>query len=368
MPPSILRLSDGGDSNVTLQAPFTVLTTSKKRKRPPMIEIPNVLQEIESSAAKFTPENCESRSDGVFSSSGFGVGVCSVKGRKSFMEDAHTIVSSSNADKGFFGVYDGHGGSKAAEFVAKNLHSNVFEMLDKCSENTTTEEVVKAAFIKTDDEFLKQGLESGTCCVTALIKGKDLVVSNLGDCRAVLSRKGKVETLTKDHRASHEDERKRIEDKGGYVELHRGTWRVHGILAVSRSIGDAHLKDWVVGEPETKVLPLTKDLEYLVLASDGLWDEVGNQEAIDVVTRCMLPPKVKKVYRMKQTVKNNRKGNENEEPRPKVKTKTPNQNQNSEPGPGTGLVEACKELVNLGVSKGSLDDITVMIVDLKAFQ
>ncbi|XP_024992101.1 probable protein phosphatase 2C 14 [Cynara cardunculus var. scolymus] len=368
MPPSILRLSDG-DTTVTLQTPFTVLTTSKKRKRPPMIEIPNVLQEIESAAVKFTPKNFESRSDAVFSSSGFGVGVCSVKGRKSFMEDTHTIVSSSNTDKVFFGVYDGHGGSKAAEFVAKNLHSNVLEMLDKCSDNTTTEEVVKAAFIKTDDEFLKQGLGSGTCCVTALIKGKELVVSNLGDCRAVLSRKGKADMLTNDHRASHEDERKRIEDKGGYVELHRGTWRVHGILAVSRSIGDAHLKDWVVGEPETKVLPLTEDLEYLVLASDGLWDEVGNQEAIDVVTRCMLSPKAKKVYRMKRTVKNNRKESENNEPtRPMVKTRTLNQNSNCKLESQTKLIEACRELVNLGVSRGSLDDITVMIVDLKAFQ
>ncbi|KAL8205527.1 hypothetical protein R6Q57_009078 [Mikania cordata] len=76
--------------------------------------------------------------------------------------------------------------------------------------------------------------------------------------------------------------------QGGYLELHRGKWRVHGVLAVSRCIGDAHLKDWVVGEPETEILQLTDDLEYLVLASDGLWDEVGNQEAIDVVIRCIL--------------------------------------------------------------------------------
>ena len=58
------------------------------------------------------------------------------------------------------------------------------------------------------------------------------------------------------------------------MEIHRGAWRVHGILSVSRSIGDAHLKDWVLAEPETKILQLTPDMEFLVLASDGLWEQV----------------------------------------------------------------------------------------------
>lgn len=119
-----------------------------------------------------------------------------------------------------------------------------------------------------------QGLSSGTCCVTALIEGQEIIVSNLGDCRAVLSRHGVAEALTKDHRASELTERQRIEDMGGYVEMHRGAWRVHGILTVSRSIGDAHLKQWVVAEPETTVVQLTPDMEFLVMASDGLWEQV----------------------------------------------------------------------------------------------
>ena len=56
--------------------------------------------------------------------------------------------------------------------------------------------------------------------------------------------------------------------------MHRGAWRVHGVLSVSRSIGDAHLKDWVPAEPDTRTLHMTQDMEYLVLASDGLWEEV----------------------------------------------------------------------------------------------
>ncbi|KAH7515656.1 hypothetical protein FEM48_Zijuj10G0049700 [Ziziphus jujuba var. spinosa] len=245
-------------------------TTSLKRKRPPMIAIPNVLQEIQVDRLQDRlPHNNAISVDGV------GVGVFSLKGKKKFMEDTHKIS--------FFGVYDGHGGKKAAEFVAKNLHNNILEMMENCMEK---EEAVRAGYLRTDQDFLKQGIGSGACCVTALIDGQEVVISNLGDCRAVLSRDGVAEALTKDHRAEQEDERKRIEKKvGGYVEIHHGAWRVHGILSVSRSIGDAHLKDWVLAEPDTKILQLTSDMEFLVLASDGLWEEVGNQEAVDLVKR-----------------------------------------------------------------------------------
>ena len=63
--------------------------------------------------------------------------------------------------------------------------------------------------------------------------------------------------------------------QGGFLEIHRGAWRVQGTLAVSRSIGDSHLKDWVMAEPDTQLIHLTPDMQYLVLASDGLWDEVN---------------------------------------------------------------------------------------------
>ncbi|WCJ38556.1 Protein phosphatase 2C family protein [Euphorbia peplus] len=272
--------------------PTPVVSCSLKRKRPPQIAIPNVLQEIQPqnlNFSHFTPQN------EPFCFGGIGVAVSSIKGKKKFMEDTHKIFSCLNgtSNTSFFGVYDGHGGQKAAEFVAENLHTNIVEMMVKCSETGggSKEEAVKSGYLKTDQEFLKQGVVSGACCVTAFIEGQDVVVSNLGDCRAVLCRGGIAETLTKDHRAEREDERKRIENKGGYVEIHRGGWRVHGILSVTRSIGDAHLKDWVVAEPDTMILQLSSDMEFLVLASDGLWEEVGNQEAVDTVIRCCMPEK-----------------------------------------------------------------------------
>lgn len=59
------------------------------------------------------------------------------------------------------------------------------------------------------------------------------------------------------------------------MQHHRGAWRVLGTLAVSRSIGDAHVKDWVPSEPDTIIISLSEDMEFLVLASDGLWEEVN---------------------------------------------------------------------------------------------
>ncbi|PIN04175.1 Serine/threonine protein phosphatase [Handroanthus impetiginosus] len=376
-----------------------------KRKRPPKIEIPKVLREI--STDIFKGFSAQGQGDGSVCFTDSGIGVFSLKGKKKFMEDAHKVFSSSNGNKGFFGVYDGHGGRKAAEFVAENLHLRIFEMLESSTENTAKEEAVKVGYLKTDEEFLKQGLGSGTCCVTALIEGGEMIVSNVGDCRAVLCRGGVAEALTKDHSPAQEDERRRIEDKGGYVEIHRGTWRVHGTLAVSRSIGDAHLKDWVMAEPDSKVICLTPEMEYLVLASDGLWDEVSNQEAVDIVmqscssskkqllrsspekkspTRVSLV-KSRRLFNQKMsTIQPKRSEDElsfeNVIPpsksrrislvkQMKIKTHFPsNENEALIENPSAygGLLAACKELVNLAVSRGSLDDITVMIVDLNHYK
>ncbi|KAL9241125.1 hypothetical protein vseg_015271 [Gypsophila vaccaria] len=388
------------------------LCCSLKRKRPPNIQIPNVLQEI----GGFSPV----KNDVVSCSVDGFVGVVSVKGKKKFMEDSYKVVPSidGNLKKGFFGVYDGHGGRKAAEFVAEHLHRNVIEMVENCQGRVVKAEAVKAAYLKTDREFLEQDVGSGACCTTVLIEGAEMVVSNVGDCRAVLCRGGVAEALTKDHRAEREDEQKRIEDKGGYVEFHKGAWRVHGILSVSRSIGDAHLKDWVVSEPDTTILELSTDMDFLVLASDGLWDDVGCQEAVDVVLQstvaeknAYLPPdnldnenqendnkyacvtinsspKVKRVslIKKKQTTPRSpsfRKtknvfDTENESPPAKLRRTAlfPHKNmksrsvdqENTRPCPEGGLVAACKKLVNLAVTRGSMDDITVMIIDLKHFK
>ncbi|KAF3609081.1 hypothetical protein DY000_02044637 [Brassica cretica] len=226
-----------------------------------------------------------------------------------------------------FGVYDGHGGSRAAEFAAKNLCNNILGEIVSERNKSDVEEAVKRGYLATDSEFLKEkDVKGGSCCVTALIKDGNLVVSNAGDCRAVLSVGGSAEALTSDHRPSREDERNRIESSGGYVDTFNSVWRIQGSLAVSRGIGDAHLKRWVISEPETKTLRINSQHEFLILASDGLWEKVGNQEAVDIAGPfCM------------------------------------GTDQKHKP------LLACKKLVDLSVSRGSLDDISVMLIPLRRF-
>ena len=73
------------------------------------------------------------------------------------------------------------------------------------------EEAVEHGYLKTDSDFLKEDLNGGSCCVTALIRNGNLIVSNAGDCRAVISRGGVAEALTSDHKPSRKDEKERIE-------------------------------------------------------------------------------------------------------------------------------------------------------------
>lgn len=110
-----------------------------------------------------------------------------------------------------FGVFDGHGGVKAADFAAKNMGKNIMNEVALRSEEGL-EEAVREGYLTTDANFLKlNNANGGSSCVTALIQNGKLVVSNAGDCRAVMSRGGLAEALTVDHRPSMQDERERIE-------------------------------------------------------------------------------------------------------------------------------------------------------------
>lgn len=117
-----------------------------------------------------------------------------------------------------FGVFDGHGGAKAAEFSAKNLNRNIMlKIANRCEDEVV--EGVKEGYCDTDSDFLKEDLNGGACCVTALIRKGKVIVSNAGDCRAVMSRGGVAEALTVDHKPSRKDEKDRIESMVRFKNL-----------------------------------------------------------------------------------------------------------------------------------------------------
>ncbi|CAA7028913.1 unnamed protein product [Microthlaspi erraticum] len=298
--------------------------TVLKRKRPPMLDLtstPTIASWCGTTSAK-TPEKGteveEAEKDGYYS-------VYCKRGRRGPMEDRY-FAAVDDRKKAFFGVFDGHGGSKAAEFAALNLGSNIeAAMAAARSGGYSVERAIRDGYIKTDEDFLKEGSRGGACCVTALISDGELTVSNAGDCRAVISRGGAAEALTTDHNPSQANELKRIEALGGYVDCCNGVWRIQGTLAVSRGIGDRYLKEWVIAEPETRTLRIKPEFEFLILASDGLWDKVTNQEAVDVVRSYCV-------------------GVEN----PKT-------------------LSACKKLAELSSKRGCLDDISLIIIQLQNF-
>jgi len=84
------------------------------------------------------------------------------------------------------------------------------------------------------------------------------------------------------------DEEDRINALGGYViGSSSGTRRVNGLVAVSRSIGDFFMEPFIIAEPHVTEVDLIKEDQFLILACDGVWDEVSDQMAVDI---CLKEP------------------------------------------------------------------------------
>ncbi|KAJ0031483.1 hypothetical protein Pint_13746 [Pistacia integerrima] len=256
----------------------------------------------------------------------------------------------------FFGVYDGHGGSQVANFCRDRIHSALaeeIELVRKCLSDGSVKDSCQEqwkktftnCFITVDAEVGgKAGQEPvapetvGSTAVVAIISASHIIVANCGDSRAVLYRGKEPMALSVDHKPNREDEYARIEAAGGKVIQWNGH-RVFGVLAMSRSIGDRYLKPWIIPEPEVMFIPRAKEDECLILASDGLWDVMTNEEACDLARkRILLWHKKNGVTLLSE------RGN----------------------GADPAAQAAAEYLSNRALQKGSKDNITVIVVDLKA--
>lgn len=206
---------------------------------------------------------------------------------RSTMEDASVVIDGYGGDNstGYFGIYDGHGGRNVAEFLRLHLHVNVEKELLKKGDRSV-EECLKSAFLITDLECAATGEQaSGSTAVVAIIRRQGpkryVYTANCGDARAVLCHSGLAVRLSLDHKATDQVEKSRIEAQGGFI-LRK---RVMGVLAVARSFGDFVLKKFVTAEPYTSTTKLDGMSQFIVLACDGVWDVMEDQDAVDMVQR-----------------------------------------------------------------------------------
>ena len=218
----------------------------------------------------------------------------------------------------FFGIYDGHGGSKCADFLRDSLHKLIFND-ENYPENVS--EAIKNGFLKAENEFLNNYAldpsnnmniidRSGSCAVVIIIVDTKIYIANVGDSRGVLSLNNgnQYVVITEDHKPSNEKEKNRIIQSGGQVyqtqtpisgaendvlngQILLGPYRVlPGRLSVSRTIGDIEAKGIQFGGNPNVVIPypdiyyydLEKDnIDFLILGCDGIYDQITSEEILD---------------------------------------------------------------------------------------
>ena len=217
-------------------------------------------------------------------------GSSSIQGRRPSQEDRCFARERMPGGCSFFAVYDGHGGDRAARFATdvmceRFVNSAAFKKLDIVK-------ALKQAFHQTETEFLniagREGLRDGTTAIVAVVQEDTLTVAHVGDSRGVLCRGGKAVVLTEDHKPDLEPEKRRIEALGGFVSF-IGCWRAMGILAMSRAIGDLFLKPYVSAEPDVRAMPIVAADEFIVLASDGVYDVLNNEQVVQIARSAASP-------------------------------------------------------------------------------
>ncbi|ESQ54478.1 hypothetical protein EUTSA_v10025423mg [Eutrema salsugineum] len=250
-------------------------------------------------------------------------GYTSVQGFRDEMEDDIVIRSEALDNFSFAAVFDGHAGSSSVQFLREELYKECVGALQVGSllsggDFAAIKEALIKAFESVDQNLLKwletngEEDESGSTATVMLIRNDISFIAHIGDSCAVLSRSGKIEELTDSHRPYGSSkaaiqEVKRIKDAGGWIV----NGRICGDIAVSRAFGDIRFKtkknemlkkgvnegrwsekfvsridfkgDMVVATPDIYQVPLTSDVEFIILASDGLWDYMKSSDVVSFV-------------------------------------------------------------------------------------
>jgi protein phosphatase 1L len=219
----------------------------------------------------------------------------SLQGKRPTQEDQHIAVLNLDGNNStlntvnFFGVFDGHGGKRVSKFLRDNL-PNFF--LVKTDRNFYDKNETFTKYTNKVYDLLQNNLKEkhpraveycgSTACVAIQTKNS-LWVVNLGDSRAVLcNKKGEAVQLTVDHKPNLPEEKKRIESLGGKISFDGSDWRIK-TLSLSRAFGDLDCCPYVTHLPNIYKYKLSSKDKFIIIACDGLWDAISNQNAIEFI-------------------------------------------------------------------------------------
>ncbi|HOV91191.1 MAG TPA: PP2C family protein-serine/threonine phosphatase [Syntrophorhabdaceae bacterium] len=217
-------------------------------------------------------------------------GICCDIGMRNRMEDEYAIYS--RPKKGFFSaeVYDGHGGASAAVIAAEMftpyfLHLWSEELNKEPHRRRPIHEIIRETCREVDRFIVERVISCGTTLANFYIIKDRFYSINIGDSRIAIGTKDGAVFLTEDHKPHFPKERRRIESLGGYV-IKFGVYRVQGDLAMSRALGDGHLKPYVIAEPFILEGLFGRENDYVIVACDGVWDVMDAEEAMKITRKC----------------------------------------------------------------------------------
>lgn len=169
----------------------------------------------------------------------------------------------------FIGVFDGHGGDEVAQMCIEYGPKLMNNLL---LSNPDVSSCIRLLYKQLDQKASLMSRTVGSTAAIVLIRKDRIWFSNCGDAMiAVKPRASYARYMSQDHKVEREKER--LESLGGLITYHDGCARIYGTLNIARSIGDHHLKDFVISDPYVTSLTYSKSkIDWLLIASDGLWD------------------------------------------------------------------------------------------------
>jgi serine/threonine protein phosphatase PrpC len=249
-------------------------------------------------------------------------GIAETIGFRREMEDAHSVRDDEGCGVFSAEVCDGHAGSLAAAIAAEMLTPCFLHgegpACKKAGGRGFTPEDLRDAYLAIDRYIVAQQTVSGAAVGTLYLREDRFLAGNAGDVRIVIGDGAEVINLTVDHKPDLPGERARIETLGGRVVFY-DVPRVQGVLSMSRSLGDAPLKPFVTAEPRIAEGFLGRKNDIAIIACDGLWDVLTPEEAAAIARNA------------------------------------------------AGPQEAAMLLQTGAMGRGSMDNITVVVLDLKTY-